>query len=99
MIKTLGIDAPLETLNAIEASGLTCKWDGEFLNVTVDGENYDDLLKLAKALSGCKQYSVRCLKVEFDGEVPITEEMVKEFYDYQNNKGLHKDSHGSEKDS
>ena len=66
MIKEIEIKAPLETLNRIEAMGLLTKWnmDKGVLEITINDETDNDLLKLVNALSETKRVSMRCVKMD-----------------------------------
>lgn len=63
MEKVIELDAPLETLNRFEATGLRCKWNGDALEVTLDGDCKEDLLKFATALHACKRVTMRCTRI------------------------------------
>jgi len=64
MIKTIQVDAPLETLNKFEELGFKCKWTGEALEVTVDASSTEELKKFAKALDGCEKVVLKGLKLK-----------------------------------
>jgi hypothetical protein len=64
MIKEFELDAPLDILRKVEATGLPCHWNGEVLQVTVDTDVPQDLIKLATALSGAKKVVYHCVKMD-----------------------------------
>jgi hypothetical protein len=58
------IEAPLEVLNKIEATGLPCRWKGAqgVLVVTLDSESTEQLLKFGRALSGAARIKYHCVR-------------------------------------
>lgn len=63
MVKEIELEASLNILNRVEASGLTCKWNGEFLIIKIDCESTDEILKLAKALDVSGKVTFRTLRM------------------------------------
>jgi hypothetical protein len=55
MVKEIELNAPLDILNKVEATGLPCHWNGVSLVITLDDDSSEDLFKLGKALSGAKK--------------------------------------------
>jgi hypothetical protein len=68
MIKEIEVDAPLETLNKLEKTGLPCKWhsneEGSAMVVTVNTDSPDELVKFGKALEGCKKVTYKCIQLK-----------------------------------
>lgn len=79
MTKTIEVDAPLEVLNKIEASGLPCKWAGEVLEVTIDSDSADDLLKIGHAFNEYKgKVTFKCTKIQV-GDKTLHQNDLKDF--------------------
>jgi hypothetical protein len=69
LVRVVQVDAPVEFLKKIEETGLPCKWNGEFLEVSIRLDNKqdllpntDDLLKLVNSLSGAKTITIKGIR-------------------------------------
>lgn len=92
MIKTLEVDAPLEVLNRLEASGLPCKWTGEVMEVTLDSDSADDLLKIGHVFNEYKgKVTFKCTKMQVGDKTLHQEDMKNLIKIARENHGTHTD--------